>query len=264
MLLPAAVGLLSMMIRRQGVMADEEAVQAGELASATAINAFEAVARSLHAGVWLMCYIVLGLASQSIAGEFAQGTLRNVLLRPVSRLHVTVGKSLAVLGASLLAYALLVLISVGTAATSFKFEGVYEILANGQLFPLLPAEELWPTFWRALHSPLLPLAAYAGIGFLAGTLFRRGASALAVALGAGFLLDLGRDFARGSALEGAFPSVYVPSLGRSSYIDFLLEESQGVSNVLYRFEDTELVVPLAWILLTFGLATILFRRRYVP
>ena len=264
LLLPTLVGLLAMMLRRQGMMADEEAIAAGDLVSATDINAFEAVARSMHAGVWLMCYIVLGLASQSIAGEFAQGTLRNVLLRPVTRLNVMIGKAVAVLGAALLSYLVLVLVSTGAAAWGFQFEGVFEILPNGKRFELTPAADLWPSFWQALRSPLLPLAAYAGIGFLAGTFLRRGASSLAVALGAGFLLDLGRDFSRGSILEGAFPPAYVPSLGRTSFVDFFLEESQGVSNALYLFEGTDKLVPLLWILLTFGLATILFRRRYVP
>ena len=176
--LPAGVGLLAMLIRRGGVIGDRQEVMEGTLASATDVNAFEAVTRSLHVGVWLLCYIVLGLASQSIAGEFQQGTLRNILLRPFGRLQVVAGKAIAVIGAALDSYLFLVLVSIGAAAIAFEFTGATEILANGQPFPLVPEEELWPEFWHMLWSPLLPLAAYAGIGFLCGSVVRRGATAL--------------------------------------------------------------------------------------
>jgi len=264
LLLPAVVGCIAILVRWSQWQADLGRVATGEVATVTDVTAFEGVARALHGGVWLLCYVALGLASQSVAGELSQGTLRNVLLRPLTRLQVALGKGLAALAAALIAYEVLVLASVAASAWAFDFVGVSEVLPNGKVFPLVPAGELWPGFRRMLLSPLLPLAAYAGIGFLAGSFVRRGATALAIALGSGFLLDLGRDFARGSAVEALFPPTYVPSLGRSSFVDYFLDASQGVSNTLYTFARTDVVIPLAWIVLTFALAAILFRRRYVP
>jgi len=262
--LPTALGLVTMLARRELVVGDRADIAAGTLASATDVNAFEGVARSLHSGLWLMCYVVLGLASQSIAGELSQGTLRNVLLRPLTRLQAGLGKALALLGATGLAYLVLVGVSVAAAAWVFDFTGVTEILPNGKVMELVGANEIWPDFWRALVSPLLPLAAYAGIGFLAGALVRRGATALAFALGTGIFLDLGRDFARRSWLEAWLPPAYIPSLGRTSFLDYFLEVSQGMSNTKFLFGSTQVVAPLAWVLVTFGLALVVFRRRYVP
>jgi ABC-type transport system involved in multi-copper enzyme maturation permease subunit len=262
--LPTLVGIASMLVRREGVLGDQEEIMAGDLASATDVNAFEGVARSLHSGLWLLSYVVLGLASLSVAGEFAQGTLRNVLLRPLRRLQIAFGKWLALLGASLFSYVLLAGTSVAVAAWAFDFTGVFEILPNGKRFELVKAEEIWPDFKRVLVSPLLPLVAYAGIGFLAGSVVRRGAAALSFALGLGIFLDLGRDFARGSALEAWFPPVYMPSLGRSSFVDYFLEVSQGISNATFQFGDTDVLVPVVWALAAFALAALALKRRYVP
>ena len=262
--LPAVVGVLAMLVRREGVLGDREEVVQGTLASATDVNAFEGVARALHPGIWILCYVVLGLASQSVAGELAQGTLRNVLLRPLTRLQVVRGKAWALVIVTFGSYLLLVATAVAAASWAFDFTGVTEILPNGNRFELVKAEELWPDFWRALLSPVLMLFAYAGIGMLAGTVVRRGATALAVALGAGIFLDLGRDLARATAVEAWLPPTYVPSLGRSSFVDHFLEVSQGTSNTLFLFGDFEVYAPLAWIALTLGLTALVFSRRYVP
>ncbi|MHC4847945.1 MAG: ATP-binding cassette domain-containing protein, partial [Planctomycetota bacterium] len=105
--LPALAGVLAMLIRKGESSRDAAEVGAGTIISATGVNAFEGVARALHPGLWLLSYVVLGLASQSVAGEFGQGTLRNVLLRPLTRVQVALGKGLALLLATAAAYAVL-------------------------------------------------------------------------------------------------------------------------------------------------------------
>ena len=126
--------------------------------------------------VAVLSYVVLGLASQSVAGEFGQGTLRNVLLRPLTRVQVALGKGLALLLATAAAYAVLVGVAVGVASWAFEWKGVIEILPNGQTYEHRPIAELWPDFQRALWISILPLFAYAGLGFLVGSLTRRGAT----------------------------------------------------------------------------------------
>jgi ABC-2 type transport system ATP-binding protein len=259
--LPVLAGLLHMLLRSGGAAADAAQIEAGELASATAVNAFEGVAWSLHTGLRILVYIVLGLASQSIAGEFAGGTLRNVLLRPATRLQVAWGKGLALVGMSVTAYLVLAGLSVGLASILFEWTGVVEVLPNGKTFPLVPVEELWPEFRHALLSPVLPLAAYAGIGFLAGALVRRSAAALSLALVIGFLLDSSRAYVGESAY---LPPTYVPSLGRSSYVDYFLDFSTGASNAIFEFSATEVWVPALWALAAFAVAGLVFRKRYVP
>ncbi|MEM8884669.1 MAG: ATP-binding cassette domain-containing protein [Planctomycetota bacterium] len=262
---PALAGVLAIWTRVQDVARDAAAVEEGALATATSVNAFEGVARALHPGLWLLGYVLLGLASQSIAGEFGQGTLRNVLLRPVTRVQVALGKGLALLCAALAAYAVLVGVSIATASAFFEWKGVVEILPNGLEFEHRPIDELWPVFYKALQISILPLFAYTAIGFLCGALVRRGATALSLALGTGVALDLGRGFFTNSAIEPWLPMTYLPSeLGRYSYIDYMLEWSQGTSGIQYLFEKTEVACPLLWIVAGFLATAWTLKRRYVP
>jgi ABC-type transport system involved in multi-copper enzyme maturation permease subunit len=263
--LPALAGVLAMLIRKGEAARDTAEVAERTLASATAVNAFEGVARALHPGLWLLGYVVLGLASQSIAGEYGQGTLRNVLLRPVTRVQVALGKGAALLVGTLVAYLLLVVVAVAVASWAFEWKGVVEILPNGREMSILSADEIWPKFRRALWVSCLPLFAYAGIGFLIGSFARRGATSLAAAIGVGVALDFGRGFFVNSAAEVWLPMTYLPSqLGRNTFVDHLLDWSQGASNTLYLFGDTDVVAPLAWVAVTIAAAAWVLKRRYVP
>jgi ABC-2 type transport system ATP-binding protein len=275
--IPAIAGVMAMLIRKGEATRDTMDIEAGTLASATAVNAFEGVARALHPGIWLLSYVILGLASQSVAGEYNQGTLRNVLLRPLTRFQVSFGKWSALLLTTVISYAVLAGVAIAGASMAFEWEGVVEILPNGEKLPIVPASDLWGPFWSAIGSGILPLLAYAGIGFFAGNLVHRGASALALALGAGVALDFGRGFVINSFVEPWIPTTYVPSpLGRTSYVDYYLELSQGVSNVKYifgytgdwsllsRLTATDIAGPLLWIAATFVASAWVLKRRYVP
>ncbi|MHC4848157.1 MAG: hypothetical protein ACYTEG_06845, partial [Planctomycetota bacterium] len=107
--------------------------------------------------------------------------------------------------------------------------------------------------------------AYAGLGFLVGSLTRRGATALAAAIGLGVALDFGRNFAINSAAEPWLPMTYLPSqLGRYSFVDYFLEWSQGTSGVQYLFRDTDIWCPVLWVAGTLASAAWVLKRRYVP
>ena len=260
---PAALGAFTVWQRRNELLGDLERVEAGEIATATDVTAFEGMAIALQSALMLLPYILLGLASQSVAGEFSQGTLRNVLLRPLQRLQVMIGKQLALISEALGAYTLVLAAAFGAAAWAFDFEDVTEILANGRRFPLVPADDLWPELGRALWAPLLPLLAYSALGMLAGTVVRRGATGLALALGLGVLLDMSR--AGAAVIETVSPAAYIPSpLKDTSFLDYYYWASQGVSNVTFRFESTEILVPCVWLVGCFVLACLIFRRRFVP
>jgi len=266
--LPAVAGLLAIWDRKRDALRDAEEMAAGTLASATSVTAFEGVARALHPGVWLLSYVVLVLASQSIAGEFGQGTLRNVLLRPVTRVQAALGKGVGLLLAVLAGYAILVAASTGAAAWAFDFSDVVEYVPSGEEYieyPHRTAAELWPVMWRALGVSALPLFAYAGIGFLAGALARRGATALSYAIGIGVALDFGRGFVTETPVEKWLPMTYLPSeLGRYSYVDYFLEWSQGTSAVKYLFEATDVLAPALWVVVCLAAAAWVLKRRYVP
>jgi ABC-2 type transport system ATP-binding protein len=266
-LFPALLSLAAVYTRHAEALAHQELVESGERFSTTVVTAFEGFGRGLRPGLMLAAWILAGVASQSIAGELSRGTLRNVLLRPVRRLHVALGKALAVLTLGGLMYAALALASLGAAAWAFDFTDLAEILPNGEPFTLpgFAAADLWPHLWQATWAPLLPLAACCAVGFLAGAIARSGAGALALSLGSLLALDLARTVARGMDGEAFLHTAYLPSpLGDTSFLKFYADLTQGVSNTSFAYADTSLVVPLLWCLVAFGGASLLLARRSVP
>ena len=262
---PAIVGAIVMFRRATEAASDRAAVQGAKVFSTTEVTAFEAVGIALQAGLPLLAILALSLASQSIAAELGRGTLRNVLLRPLVRAEAALGKSLALVVFVLGGYVLLSGTALVLGATVFGFRDVTETLPNGASFTITPAAEIWPELRRALLSPLLPLAAYTGLGFLAGSIARTGAAALGFALSLGVLLDLGRAITRAFRLAGGLPSDYLPSpLSDTSFVGFFVDVSRGVSNARFEHAAGAILVPVAWTLATFLLATLFLVRKPIP
>jgi ABC-type transport system involved in multi-copper enzyme maturation permease subunit len=271
LVLPAALAMLDVTREHARVAGDLERVAAGELASATAVTGFGASSDALSAGLPLLALVLAGLASQSLAGELARGTLRNVLLRPATRLEVAGGKVLAGVLLALAAYVALVAGAAGTAAATFGFGDLVEILPNGKPFPLVAAAELRSDFLRILCVPLIAVIGYQLLGFASGALVRGAAAALGLALGGVLALDLARAPARGTELEGWLLSAHLPSpLGDSSSLATFADRARGVSNSVYELGGTlagvprDVLVPSLWMLAAFALSAILLARRSVP
>jgi ABC-type multidrug transport system ATPase subunit/ABC-type transport system involved in multi-copper enzyme maturation permease subunit len=263
--LPAALALANVLRLHAQAQSLAEQVQQGKLFSTTDVTAFQASGSALQAGLPLCTAIAVGLATQAIAGEFARGTLRNLLLRPLTRVQALLGKLAAQLALVALSYVLLVAAALAASAWYFDFRGVAEILPDGQRYDLVAAGELVPELRRALCSPLLPLLFYSALGLCAGALARGAAGALALGLGLFAFLDLVRVLARGFGLEGWLPSAYLPSpLGDTSFLSFYADVAQGVSNAHFAFGSTALVAPGLWAALAFALALLVFTRRSVP
>jgi ABC-2 type transport system ATP-binding protein len=271
MALPALVAAGSVAMEKSRALAEEARVASGELATATAVTGFGSTASALGAGLPLLAMAVAGIASQMIAGEQARGTLRNVLLRPQTRVQVVVGKAIAGLLLTLGAYALLVATALAASAVCFGFESLVEILPNGEEFPLVSAEELRPELVRALLAPVAALVGFFTIGFLAGTFLRGAAGALGLAIGALLGLDLARGVARGFGAEGYLLSAYVPTpLGDTSYVHYFADRAQGISNSTFEWSGSfagvpqDVACPLVWIVACVGLSAILLARRSIP
>ena len=269
--LPAGLAAFDVWREHLRVAGDLERVATGELASATALTGFGASAEALSIGLPLLALVLAGFASQSLAGELARGTLRNVLLRCATRFEVVAGKVLAGVLLALAAYVVLVLGAVGTAAATFGFGDLVEILPNGKPFPLVTSSELWPDFWRVLIVPFIALLAQLLAGFAGGALVRGPAAALGLALGSLLALDLARAPARGSALEAWLLSAHLPSpLGDSSSLATFADRARGVSNSVHELAGTlagvplDVLVPSLWMLAALAVSAILLARRSVP
>ena len=131
--------------------------------------------------------------------------------------------------------------------------------------PFLVADQVWPELERALLSPLLPLLAYAALGYCAGVVVRHSTAALATALGLVLVLDLGRAPAKALKFQEWLPSTYLPSpLGdRSSFIQYYTDVTQGISNAYFPHAKTELLTPSLWACAALLLAAAVFSRRSV-
>jgi ABC-2 type transport system ATP-binding protein len=263
--LPALVSLAAILERRAEFQRSLAKVENAELFSTTDVTAFEAVARALGAGLPILALALAGFASQTLASELARNTLRNLLLRPVSRLEVIGGKALALVTLAVLGFAALVGTALVAGAWCFDFSDVTEVLPNGERFALVKASELWPELWRALGSSFPPLLAYGALGLLAGSLLRGAAGALALAFGGYVFLDLARTFARAWHAEAWLPSAYLPSpLGDTSVVHAFADLSQGVSNASFEYAATAYTAPGLWIVACFLLALWRLSSRHVP
>jgi hypothetical protein len=262
---PALIAVLRVLQRKTQASANQAEIEAGQLFSTTEVNAFEALGLALQAGLPLLAFLMLGLGSQSLAAEYARGTLRNVLLRPLRRLDCALGKLAALTLIMLAGYAFLVAVSFAVVAALFRFTDVAEVLPNGQRFLLTPASQMWGPLRTALIAPIPALAAYTALGFLAGAIARTGAGALSVALGLGVFLDLARAFTRSFGAAGALPSDHLPSpLSDTSFLSYYVDLVTGVSNVRFDHPLASVVVPLAWALCAFALSARILDRRAIP
>ncbi|MHC5003654.1 MAG: ATP-binding cassette domain-containing protein [Planctomycetota bacterium] len=265
MLLPALVAVAA--IRSQHVRAEATAQEAAEqgIISTTSVTAFQSAGGALDAAIPLLVLLVAGVASQSIAGERSRGTLRHLLLRPARRIQLAAGKASAVMALTLAAYSALAAATLLASGRVFDYSDLTELLLTGEIYPIetATAQEMWPRLWRALAAPMLPLGAYAGIGFLAGAVMRGAAGALAVALSAVAVLDLLRVAARGYGIDAWLPASHLPSrLGDpSSYIHYYIDAARGASDAVFLYGSKTIVLPCLWIVATFSLAGLVTAMR---
>ncbi|MBL8859885.1 MAG: ATP-binding cassette domain-containing protein [Planctomycetes bacterium] len=263
--LPVLLAAIAVLRRGMQSRSEQSSIEGAELFSATGANAFEALGLALQAGLPALLFLVLGLSSQSLSAEYARGTLRNVLLRPLLRLQCAAGKWFALAVTTLAAYLLLAVSAFALSGALFEFGDVAEVLPNGQRFTLVPAAELWPVTWQALFSPVLPLLAYSALGFLAGAIARTGSGALGLALGAGVLLDLARALMREFGRGGLLPSDHLSSpLSDTSFMRFFVDTAQGVSNAAFEYQGAAIYVPILWSVVCFCLAAGILQRRAIP
>ena len=264
-LLPSVLGLARVAMRLQQASAEAAQVEGGSLATTSGVNGFELVAWGMLTALPVLMLLGAGIASQSIAGELSRHTLRNVLLRPLSRVQLVSGKFLALLAALVTSYAVLAGVLHLTAWITRGFGDAVEILPNGQPFVMTAAAELVPDLGWAWLAPVAALASAVALGLLAGSLVRTAAAALGTALGLLLLVDLARAITRELGFSGWLPSDHMPSpLGDASYPRAFLDLAQGVSNVQPPSLTQGTAVGLGWLVVAVCLSIYLVRRKAVP
>lgn len=264
-LAPLAFAAIALARRAAQARRDAEQLGAGEVFSATQLTAFEGLAIALQSGLPVLALLLAALASQSIAGPRAHGSLIGLGLRPLARAELVLGKLFGQWLWALGAYLALAGLAFGASAALWDYTGVVELLPNGEPYPLVDARELWPLALSALVAPIAPLAAALTLGFAAGAVRRSSSGALAAALA---LLCACAWI--GSALERGLPRAllltdYLPSLMYDpSLVAELAQAARGASGGHEVSATWSALVPLAWLALASAIACLRYQRHPIP
>jgi ABC-2 type transport system permease protein len=259
--LPAALTALRVWSRRAEVARDLARVRARELFSATDSSGYDAVGVAMQQATPLLAFLLLGLASQSYASELAQGTLRNLLLRPIARGGVWLGKLAAQMLAAVAAFALAAGTALALAATLIGFGDAAEVTRHGDRTPLIAEADIAPHLLPALAHTLPALLSYVALGLCIGALTRRPAVALGLALALGVGLDVGR----GLVPETWLPSAALPSpLRDTSHLRAFTDLAFGRADALFPDDARAAVVALLWSMGAVVVGLIVCKRRAVP
>lgn len=203
---------------------------------------------ALFPAAFLLCI----MAAASLSGEYAAGILRMTLTRPVSRASYFFSRSVY--------WALLaLLILLADSATGvlmgglgFDFTDVADPALQG---PQFAARTMAWTTVEAYLLTYLGLVALTGTGLLISVLFKTPTSAMGAATASFFLLEGIRLIFREPA------AIYTVTRYTREHLDQLTRLAQGVAT--YQPPGAffqSLSVPLAYILITHGIAYLVFRK----
>ena len=256
LLLPCIVGAWSVLDYHGRVLATSDRVRRGELFSADEGSGHLATAHALQSAVPLLALCILWLASQSMAADYSGDTLRNTLLRPLRRVHVLLGKFLALATTAVVGWAATSASVVGASALAFGFRDLEDVSKHGDRQVLADARDVAPVMLDALGNLLLPVVATAAVGLMVSTLSKRPARALMLSLVLLLGLESARGHARGST--GWLLSSHLPvGLRDDSAVGYFASIARGAADANWQFADLAVWAPVGWTalaLLASGLA----------
>ncbi len=241
-------------------------VESGKLIETMNGTAFDAMGLALRDAVSPLAVLAVLLGSQVLAAELGRGTLRNVVLRPLRRVQVLLGKFAALVVLLLSSYAATVVVAMWRAGSLFEFGDVEEHLRGEEPELVVEAIDLWPLVSDLIASMVLPLCAFVSVGILASAMAKRGVRALIVALGAFGALYLSRGIAAKSGWEWLLPSAYLPLPpgDRASYVVYFLEACFGNDAAVFAASGSVYWVPMAWCAGCLSLSALILNRRRIP
>lgn len=222
-------------------------VQSGELFSADGGSGQLAAAQALQAALPVLGLCVLWLASQNVAADFSRDTLRNSLMRSVTRLDVLAGKFGALATLTMVGWLLTCASAMLGASWSMGMSDLEEVSRNGDRQVLAHSADVAPVLYRSLLHGILPLLAVAAVGLFASIVARRPARALGLAL----LLVAGSEVLRGRLGEAAgwLLTSHLPTGMRDdSALGYLAAVARGAADAHWQFAEFAVAAPCAWIL----------------
>ena len=261
-LLPSIFACIAIFMLYSNAIANQKKV-GEEVFSISQITGFDAIGKGLQTGLPILMILIACLASQSVSGEYSKGTLRYLLIRPISRIQISLSKLSSSLIICMLSYIILLVSIFCISSLFFDFKDLSEILPNGNLFPMAAKEEMYRYLWPTLLNPIIPLFSYAAIGFAIGSWIKNNVAAFAGTLGAIVIIDIGRAIIPGGDKAiGWLPSAHLPSpFGGHSFLTFYCNMVQGVSNAENPYANLSIITPTIWLALMIIIAMIALNRK---
>ncbi len=221
-------------------------VEAGEQFSADAGSGFLAMAQSLQTATPVLALTMLWFASQTIASDLSNDTLRNSLIRSLHRKDVLFGKVFVLLAAMIVGWLALCLTSFFISWTTVGFGDLVEVSRFGDRDLLANAADVWPTLLITLAQMTLPLAAIVTLAAAASVIAKRPALALATAAAFVFLPELARGVL--GERSGWLLTSHLPLGFRDdSALNYLAAVSRGAADALWVFASESVYAPVAWL-----------------
>jgi len=202
-------------------------------------SSFAFFGSGLRFGFHVAAIAAVVLGALSFAGEFDRGTIKNLLMRPVTRTELFAGKLTLLLGFASLLFAGVV------------FEAALWACARGELHHVWRRDvfEVYPSYaemmshaQRAAGLALLPLMAASILGVAVSTLTESSALAVALALGAFFGLMVASGWLGESR---AFCFAYYPGYGIEVLEGMASGDSRARWNESLFSEGLFAIVPVA-------------------
>lgn len=248
----------------------------------SSVSGFQALARAWHYGTQAAAVSLLVLGSLALSSETSQGTLRNLLTRPIGRGELFAAKALSLLLLSLATLAVIAVAGVALVQVQKGFGDVTGVDGIDKGYVYYKHADMVAASVRALALSILPILAIGFFGLLVSTCIENSGAAVATAillyLPLGVLAELSKVVAQWISLKlhqdpAANPLVQTARLlGRcvlNPYLEYpfniLSDMGEGITAARFRPEEVFycLVVPAAYLAVTATLGFLWFRRKDV-
>ena len=261
--LPSLVAASSVLSYSRRVAEAQARVQTKELFSADAGSGFLAAAHALQSGIPALALCLCAIGSQSLAADLQRDTLRNTLLRSVSRFDTALGKALSLLVASTVGFCLLVVTATLAAHAAFGMGDLQEVTRNGDVETLAYAQDVAPAFVDALLAALPALCAVSLLSLCASALAKKPARALLLSIAFVFGPEFVHSWFR--SREGWLLTSHLPTpLRDDSAIAWFSSLARGAADANWVHEELAYACPLAWSALAFVAAAVATLRLRIP
>ena len=263
LVLPSLVAAASVWSYAGRVAAAQARVQSKELFSADAGSGLMAAAHALQSGIPALALCLCAIGSQSLAADLQRDTLRNTLLRSVTRLDTAIGKALSLLVVSTTGFCMLAATATLAAYASFGMGDLQEVTRNGDVETLAYAQDVMPAFLDAMLAALPPLCAAALLSLCASAIAKKPARALLLAVAFVFGPEFVHSWFRSH--EGWVLTSHLPTpLRDDSAIAWFSSLARGAADANWVYEGLAYACPLAWSAFAFVIASVAVLRLRIP